>query len=65
MRQVARKYRNGEIRATAFPVRRIHLPIRALGVMRARGGDQMPAGGEPDDSNLVWVDLPLGGVVAD
>ena len=33
--------------------------------MRADVGDEVAACGEAEDADLVWVDVPLGGVEAD
>ena len=43
---------------------RVHRIVKSLVEVSAQGGGKMSAGGEAQDSDAVWINVPLGGVGA-
>ena len=53
---------DGEVGAAALFVGGVDGRVDAVVVMVTDGGDEMPAGGEAEHANLVWIDVVLGGM---
>jgi hypothetical protein len=63
--QVAGVDDNSEVRSAAQLIGGIQRRIRPLREVRADGSGEVPAGGKADYADLVRVDMPLRGVLAE
>ncbi len=55
---------DGKVGAATELVCRVQRIVKSLVEVSAQGGGKMRAGGEAQDSDAVWIDVPLGGVGA-
>src|SRR5258708_7144103 len=63
--QVARVDRNCEIGSAAELVGSVDGVVEALVVVGADGSGQVGSGGKAKDADALWVDIPLGSMLAD